>query len=139
MKMKSTNKRVHISALMVALVGASAVEAALSIDFGTATSPVQAGFEAYTGADEDLSSFTTQTYTAFDTDVTVLVGWTNPLDKGAKAVNRTDGDLKTSDAQDALRDYFATDGRSGEAPDSDMTVTLGGLPAGEYSWTSITT
>jgi hypothetical protein len=66
----------------------------------------------------------------------VLVGWTNPVDKGAKAVNRTGGDLKESDAQAGLRDYFATDGRSGEATTSDMQITLGALPAGKYSWTS---
>jgi hypothetical protein len=125
--------------LMVVSVLAALAQAAelekMSVDFGAAGTPVQSGYVAYTAADKNLASFTTQSYTVFETSVSVLVQWTVPVTAAtARVVDR--GLENYEDAtEDLMRDWIATDIRPGNTGDP-MTLTITGLPAGQYIFVS---
>lgn len=118
----------------VGLLQAADLEA-LKVDFGLSSSPVQSGYAAYTAADKNLTSFTTQSYTVFGTTVSVLLQWTPPVTAAtARAVNR--GAQSYEDATEPLmQDWVGTDLRPGNTGDP-LVLTITGLPAGTYAWIS---
>jgi hypothetical protein len=112
----------------------STAQAALNIDFGRPDKPVQAGFEGFFGEHENaLQLYTPQTYSAFGTTVTVSLSWNPHVPKWASMQMIDRGGNDGTDTPDLLRDWTGTDGRQYGDP---MTVTISGLPAGEYEWLS---
>ena len=129
-------KRMYV--LMVVLMAAMSQAAdleSLKVDFGNATSPVQSGYRAYTAADKNVASFTTQSYTVFGTTVSVRAQWTDPVTAATvRVLNR--GAKTYEDATEPLmQDWIATDLRSPNTGDP-LTLTISGLPSGEYTWVS---
>jgi len=112
----------------------STAQAALNIDFGQPDKPVQAGFEAFQANHEKaLELYTPQNYSAFGAMVTLSLSW-NPYLPDWRAMQMIDrGGNDGSDTPDLLRDWTGTDGRSYGDP---MTLTISGLPAGDYIWLS---
>lgn len=107
---------------------------ALLIDFGRPDQAVQEGFQAFSAVHENaLDLYTPREFGAFDTTVTVSLSW-NPVLPQWRSMQMIDrGGNDGSDTPDLLRDWTGTDGRSYGDP---LTVTLSGLPAGDYSWLS---
>lgn len=104
----------------------------LRVDFSQPGTPVEPGWQAYTGIHENPPSFTPQDFNAFGTVVTVSVAWAGgAADEAAQMVDRG-GDGGT-DAEALLRDWMGTDTRYAGEP---LTLTLRGLPAGTYTWES---
>jgi len=112
----------------------STAQAALNIDFGRPDKPVQAGFEAFQANHENaLELYTPQSYSAFDTTVTLSLSWNPHVPKWASMQMIDRGGNDGSDTPDLLRDWTGTDGRQYGDP---LTLTISGLPAGDYSWLS---
>jgi hypothetical protein len=70
---------------MIGVAVSASAQAALLIDFGTTTSPVETGYEAYTASHENSASFTTQSYNATfaltgAANVSITPDWTNTAD-----------------------------------------------------------
>jgi hypothetical protein len=104
----------------------------LKIDFTQMGNPVQAGYEGYFATQEVLSSFTTQSYSVFGTTVYITPTWVpGAVDTAAQMYDRGGDD--GTDAEDLLRDWIGTDAREVGDP---MTLTVEGLPAGNYIWKS---
>jgi hypothetical protein len=123
------------------LMVAGVAQAQLKIDFGTATSAVEDGYQAWTAAHEDAGTFVPQTFNAFGTKVTVSVTWpNNPVYTAKQMYDRTasPGDLARysyeTDHEALIQDWIGSDGRvTNESP---LRVTLSGVPKGTYSWLS---
>ena len=128
-------KRVMILSCVVCLVMAlSTAQAALNIDFGQPDQPVQEGFEAFQANHENaLELYTPQSYSAFDATVTLSLSWNPYLPKWRSMQMIDRGGNDGSDTPDLLRDWTGTDGRQYGDP---LTLTISGLPAGDYSWLS---
>ncbi len=115
------------------LVPVGVAQAELRIDFSQTGGPVEAGFQGYFADNDQPDTFTAQDFPAFGTTITVKPSWapdatpqtTDMMDRG-----NNDG---ITDHVDLLRDWIATDNRQPGAP---MTLTISGLPAGDYSWLS---
>ncbi len=105
----------------------------LRIDFGTSGSPVQSDYAAYTASHESSGSFTTQSYSVFETTVSVTPSWASgAVDAVMQMLDR--GPEAYEDATEALmQDWIGSDTRSAGDP---LTLTISGLPAGEYTWVS---
>ena len=108
----------------------------LHINFTPGGSPVN-GFQDYIAQHEVLSSFTPQIFNAFGGTVTVAASWND----GGSAVHleapqmiRRGLNLDLTEAPNLVRDFIGTDNR--RVPGNPMTLTLSGLPAGTYQWTS---
>jgi len=119
------------------LVALSSAQAALKVDFGNQTSPVQDGFEQFGGVNANaVDLYTPRVYNAFATTVTVSLSWDPPLAppnwSAMRVLDRAQG-ANMDAMQDLLRDWIGTDGRQHGDP---MSITISGLPAGEYPWLS---
>ncbi|MBN1518386.1 lamin tail domain-containing protein [Candidatus Sumerlaeota bacterium] len=112
--------------------GAGSITGApLLIDFGQPATPVESGYAAYIATHENLATFTSQTFSAFDTTITVTPTWApGVVNAAAQMIDR--GGFG-SDSPDLLRDWIGTDTRELGNP---LTITLSGVPAGVYSWRS---
>ncbi len=112
----------------------------LRVDFGTsATSLVQADYQAYTATHEQGATFTTQSFSGFGTTISVTPTWSADAVDAAKQMFGNRGDTITDDAYDNLLiDWIGTDTRNGSSSDDPdpLTITLSGVPAGTYSWLS---
>jgi len=117
---------------LAALAGASHA-ATLSLDFQpTGVTPV-AGFEAFGATNQDAAAGASAMYSAFGTTVTVTLATSN-LPDGAldfRVVTRNGTDTATNVAND----WIGVDTRN-TGVDVTMTITLSGLPAGQYNWLS---
>ncbi|MEJ2648634.1 MAG: hypothetical protein P8016_09535, partial [Sedimentisphaerales bacterium] len=112
-------------------------QAQLKIDFGTVTSPLEDGYEAYTATNEVSNTFTAQSFDAFGGTVTVALSWPSNAPAAAKQMwdRSTDGRYAyTGEHEPLIQDWTGTDGR--EANANPFTLTLSGLPTGIYSWLS---
>ena len=119
---------------MCLLTGASTAQAVLNIDFGRTDGPVQEGFEGFFGEHENaLQLYTPQSYSAFDSTVTLSLSWNPHVPKWASMQMIDRGGNDGTDTPDLLRDWTGTDGRQYGDP---LTLTISGLPAGEYEWLS---
>ncbi|MBP7051590.1 MAG: discoidin domain-containing protein [Phycisphaerae bacterium] len=104
----------------------------LKIDFSQTAGPVQTGYQAYRADHEVVATFTAQSFSAFDTTVTILPTWASGAVAAAmQMIQRADDD--DTESPDLIRDWIGTDGRSVGDP---MTLTIKGLPAGQYNWLS---
>ncbi|MBN2512411.1 MAG: hypothetical protein JXB18_05685 [Sedimentisphaerales bacterium] len=95
----------------------------LMIDFGQPTTPVQAGYQAYTASHEVLSTFTPQSFNAFGTTVTISVAWGPKAAGWVNAnVTKTNADLYAPTAE-FTADYVGTYEVRLTATDSESNVT----------------
>lgn len=126
--------KMKISLVLVAamLISASA-NASLLIDFGRFDTPIQEGYQAFQASHENaLELYTPQDFEAFDTTITLSVDWGYlPRWVSMQMIDRGGDD--GSDTPDLLRDWIGTDGRYYGGP---LTLTISGLPTGEYNWLS---
>lgn len=109
-------------------------EGTLKIDFGRPGGPVQEGFEGFEASHENaIELYAPQDFSAFDSTVTVSLMWNEYLPdwRAMQMIDRGGDD--GSDTPDLLRDWTGTDGRVYGDP---LTLTLSGLPEGDYSWLS---
>ncbi len=106
---------------------------ALAIDFQPTGGTTAAGYEAF--------EFTTQgafpvssDYSAFGTTVTISVSSSNVGDN-----NDNRSITRNGLATDIRNDWLGVDARNtaGGSPEATFSITLIGLPAGQYSWDSI--
>ncbi len=118
--------------IVITGVLAGTASATLRVDFGTLSSPVESGYEAYTASHEQPVTFTAQQFSAFDSIVTVTPTWA--LGATAEAMQMIVRKSGYSGAYSSLLDdWIGTDTRQ---PGNPLTLTLRGLPAGSYSWLS---
>ncbi len=127
----------------------------LLIDFNSLTQDggphPQDGYQSYDAGHEVPADFDTKEYTAFLTEVTVTPGWPDSpnealtmqsIDRGAAHDAFWQGDKI-----DLLTDLLGVDTRVANGGNGDftfeeggemtrLTLTLGGLPAGNYNWIS---
>jgi len=122
---------VGVFALVLALAPAAMAQFSLKIDFGQPDTAVQEGYLAYTAEQETPATFTAQDFTAFGTTITILPTW----EAGAtdEAMQMYDRGAQQVDTPDLLTDWIGTDGRQVGNP---LTLTLTGVPAGNYTWFS---
>ncbi len=115
----------------------SSAQAQLKVDFGTTTSAVEEGFEAYTATNEVVNTFTPQSFDAFGTSITVALSWSGDAPAAAMQMHDRIADGRYAYAgehEPLIQDWTGTDGR--EAGDDTLVLTLSGLPKGTYSWLS---
>jgi hypothetical protein len=123
-----------LSCVMCLVMALSTAQAALNIDFGRPDGPVQADFEGFFGEHENaLQLYTPQSFSAFGTTVTLSLSWNPHVPKWASMQMIDRGGNDGTDTPDLLRDWTGTDGRQYGDP---LTLTISGLPAGEYEWLS---
>jgi hypothetical protein len=93
---------------------------------------VYAGWQGYFASHEVLSSFTTQSYSAFGATISITPTWVpGAVNEASQMYYRIEE--AWTDANDLLRDWIGTDARVVGDP---MTLTIEGLPAGVYAWKS---
>jgi hypothetical protein len=144
-------KIILFSVLCLAMTVSAQAQLPLKVDFNSTTQDGgphnQAGYNAYDAGHEVAADFVTKTYGS----ITVTPSWPNTtdnrvmqmIDRGAGFdVNwdNTAGDL------DLTTDFIGIDTRTGNGGNGDydgttgtptyMDITLGGLAAGNYDWTS---
>ncbi|CAN5293194.1 hypothetical protein BH23VER1_BH23VER1_12420 [soil metagenome] len=151
--MKTTAR---ISLFSLAFAGVS--HAALFVDFNSTNQDggphPEGGYESYDAGHEVATDFVTMNYnTTFALTGAATVGvtpaWPNTIDNRVQQmIDRGAGNDAnwTGTALDLVTDYIGTDTRTGSGGNGDwngttgtptyMTLTLGGLPAGGYTWTS---
>ncbi|MEM9657386.1 MAG: hypothetical protein AAF961_03410, partial [Planctomycetota bacterium] len=147
-------KLTRIPALVAAaLICSPAWGQSLNIDFNSTSQDDgpnnNAGYQAYDAAHETPADFVTKEYAAFGTTVGVTPAWPNTteaavqqmIDRGeGNDVNWVDTDL------DLVTDFLGIDTRTGNGGNGNwdgadgtptyLTLTLSGLPALAYNWTS---
>ena len=125
----------RLAAMGVLFVTASVGQAeSLKVDFGNSpTASVQNGYEVYSAVHENEASFTSQSYSAFGSTVSVTPSWTSGAAATAmQMLDRNPQDYEDT-TEDLMRDWIGTDTRSAGNP---LTLSIKGLPAGTYTWTS---
>jgi hypothetical protein len=105
----------------------------LKIDFSRIGGDVQAGYEGYLARHEDLTTFTAQSYSAFGGTITVKPTWATGA-SNAIAQMYVRPKWTMLDYADLFYDWIGTDNR--QAIGNPLTLTIGGLPAGIYTWVS---
>ena len=146
-------KTLICAVVMLALAAAISDGQDLSIDFNSTTQDGgphnNAGYEPYDAGHEVAADFVTKTYSAFGTTVGVTPAWPNTtaatvqqmIDRAAgNDANWLDIDL------DLITDFLGTDTRTANGGNGDwdgttgtptyMTLSLSGLPASSFNWTS---
>jgi len=99
----------------------------LKIDFGRPTSPVKAGYQAYTATHEVLNTFTPQSFSAFGATVTVSAAW------GPNAAGWIDASLTATNADlyaptaELMTNYAGTYTVQLTATDAENNVTSDAL------------
>ena len=132
----------HLILSLVILFAAILQAASLQVDFngnnwGDVVVDTQAGFKAYNACNEVDDDFVANDYTAFGTTVTVVPAWSE--DAVAEAKQSFCRDNSNGYAEDdpnlfsLVRDWIGTDTREIGNP---LTLTISGLPEGEYTWVS---
>ncbi len=121
-----------ISMFLCLVVGLGAAQAQLKIDFNQANGAVEPGYQGYFATDKNLASFTAQSYQAFGATVTIKPAWaSNVVAACVRMIDR--GVTDVPEAPALLRDWIGTDTRATGDP---MTLTISGLPTGQYEWVS---
>ena len=125
-------KKTLVAVMLCLSVGLGFANAQLRVDFSQTGDPVQADYQGYFADHEAAASFTAQSFAAFGTTVTIAPSWAAGATPQAMQMIDRGGDDGT-DTPDLLRDWIGTDGRQ---PGNPMTLTVSGLPPGNYEWTS---
>jgi glucuronoarabinoxylan endo-1,4-beta-xylanase len=121
-------------AVMICMTVSLVQAGSLQIDFGTSSSSIESGYQAYRASNEQPATFTTQSYDAFGTTVSITPSWASGADATAmQMINRTNLNGYADGTEGLMSDWIGTDTRSVGDP---MTLTISGLPAGDYSWVS---
>ncbi|UCG59272.1 MAG: lamin tail domain-containing protein [Phycisphaerales bacterium] len=110
--------------------------AALRIDFTQTGDPVEAGYEGYFADHEQAATFTSQSYSAFGTRITLTPSWAaGATPQCMQMIDRSSSGRNgyTGAHADLLNDWIGTDNRQ---PGDPMTLTIQGLPAGTFNWIS---
>jgi hypothetical protein len=128
------------------------VQAQLKVDFNSTSQDggphPQAGWSSYDAAHEVAADFVTQTYGG----ISVTPAWPNTTDNRVQQmIDRSTANndihwLNDASDIDLVTDFIGTDTRANLGGNGDwdgttgtptyMTLTIGGLPAGDYDWTS---
>jgi hypothetical protein len=116
-----------------------AVAESLKVDFNGSSAQTMAGFQAYTAQNEVTNTFGSRTYSAFGTSITITPTWAGspPTNTAEQAQVRSSGNgysTNAADLIDLMIDWIGTDKR--ESPGNPLTLTVSGLPAGNYGWLS---
>ena len=140
-----------IGAILIAQTTASAQ---LWVDFNSTTQDSgphpQAGYESYDAGHEVAADFVTMNYSAFGGTIGVTPAWPNTTDNRVQQmIDRGAGndDQWMGADIDLLTDFLGIDSRTGNGGNGDwardgaseptwMTLSLSGLPAGDYNWKS---
>ncbi len=121
-------------AVIVCMIASLLQAGSLQIDFGTSSSSVESDYHPYTASNEQPVTFTTRSYSAFGTMVSVTPSWASGAEDAAMQIlNRTNLNGYTDGTEELMSDWIGTDTRSVGDP---MTLMISGLPAGTYSWVS---
>jgi hypothetical protein len=128
----------YVSAMLLwcFVLGITEAQAQLKIDFGTTTTPVENGFQAYTASHEVADTFTAQSFSAFGTTITITPSWASGAAAAAMQMYDRVADGRynyAGDMADLIADWIGTDTRQ---PGNPLTLTISGLPKGTYSWLS---
>ncbi len=98
-------------------------------------------FQNYEARTENLDSFTTQMFSAFGgtSNISVTPSWDDGDGQGVAAraprlFSRTDMTASPIEWDPLVRNWIGTDARM--LPGDPMTLTISGIPAGNYIWTS---
>jgi hypothetical protein len=120
---------------MMGVVVVSTAHAQLKIDFTQIDGAVEAGYEGYFAGQENPITFTAQSYTAFGTTITLTPTWAADATAATMQMyRRAGGNYQwTGSHDDLIRDWIGTDNRQ---PGDPLTLTISGLPTGEYTWFS---
>jgi hypothetical protein len=155
MNLQIVKKILLVLLTFTAIVG-TASASVLMIDFNSTSQDggphPQTGFQSYDAGHEVASDFVTMSYSAFGTTVDVTPAWPNTTDNRVQQMidrgsafdanwNNAAGDI------DLVTDWLGIDTRTGNGGNGNwdgaligtptyMTLTLGGLAAGSYNWTS---
>lgn len=118
---------------------AMAFAESLKVDFNGSSAQTMAGFQAYTAQNEVTNTFGSRTYGAFGTGITITPTWAGspPTNTSEQAQVRASGNgysTNAADMIDLMIDWIGTDKR--ESPGNPFTLTISGLPAGNYGWLS---
>ncbi|MHC4744413.1 MAG: PEP-CTERM sorting domain-containing protein [Planctomycetota bacterium] len=144
-----------ITLLALLLMAGSASAVALKVDFSSTTQDGgphnQLGWEPYEAGHEVAADFVTKNYLVFGTTVSVTPAWPNTTDRRVQQmIDRGAGfdaswDNSAGDL-DLVTDFIGIDTRTGNGGNGNwdgttgaptyMTLALGGLPVGDYVWTS---
>ena len=147
--------RILLSPVLFLLFFVCAANADLKIDFNSTTQDGgphnQPGWQPYDAGHEVAADFVTKSYTALGATVSVTPSWTNTTDNRVQqmidrgAGNDGNWDNAAGDL-DLVTDWIGSDTRTGNGGNGDwdgtagtptyMTLAIGGLPAGDYIWTS---
>lgn len=141
--------------LLAAPFASAVVLSELKVDFNSTTQDGgphnMAGWQPYNAGHEVAEDFVTQNYSAFGTTIGVTPRWPNTTDHNVQQmIDRSAGFDANWDNSlgylDLVTDFIGTDTRTGSGGNGDwdgttgtptyMTLTLSGLPAGDYLWTS---
>ncbi len=122
----------HTTALFLA-IGIATGSAQLKLDFQPVGGTTASGFEAFEATNQADPPTITNTYTAFGTEVEITIDTANLPDGNLdfRAVTRTG----TDGATNPNLDWIGVDTRA-SGVDVTMTMTVSGLPAGDYNWLS---
>jgi hypothetical protein len=136
-----------IPAVLSVVVGAVLSPAAaqsLKVDFngnsfGATIEQTQPGYHAYNAQNEVAGSFGPRSYSAFGTTITVTPTWTGSpthieVPQAWWRDNAYGYSTNSAEMLDLLIDWIGTDQR--HEPGDPMTLTVSGLPAGNYGWLS---
>ena len=141
--------------LLPLLTTGSGLSQNLLVDFGSTTQDggpnLQTGYQAYNAGHEVAADFITRSYPAFGTSIDITPAWPDTIDNRVQQmIDRGAGnDANWNDANADLQlitDFLGIDTRTAQGGNGNwdgtngtptrMTLTLGGLPAGSYAWTS---
>ena len=141
--------------LLSLLTTGSGLSQNLLVDFGSTTQDggpnLQTGYQAYNAGHEVAADFITRSYPAFGTSIDITPAWPDTIDNRVQQmIDRGAGnDANWNDANADLQlitDFLGIDTRTAQGGNGNwdgtngtptrMTLTLGGLPAGSYAWTS---
>ncbi len=143
-------------ATQVALATATLSSQSLLVDFNSTNQDggphPQTGYQAYNAAHEVPADFITRSFQAFGATIDITPAWPNTSDNRVQQmIDRQGGnDANWNNASsdvDLITDFLGIDTRTGQGGNGNwdgaaggtptyMTLTLGGLPAGTYGWTS---
>ncbi|MGJ8697929.1 MAG: lamin tail domain-containing protein [Verrucomicrobiaceae bacterium] len=139
--------------LLSSLVLASTAFGQLKVDFNSTTQDGgpnnEPGFEAFSAPHEGATPPATETYNAFGTSISVTPSWPNTSNANVRQFidrgSANDSNWGTTNIN-LLTDWLGVDTRTGNGGNgvfdgnsgtpTDFILTLGNLPAANYSWTS---